>query len=78
MHRCTLHEAYETHQMRKCRNELGQTKYYKVYFEDNTNIGADALFDKKAVKTSLMSNYVKHWEQKIALEPKITFKYKCL
>ena len=45
-----------THQMRKCWNESLQ--YILKHIEDNTNIGADALFHKKAVITSLMSNYV--------------------
>ena len=66
-----------THQTKKCWNE--SLKNIITYIEESTNIGADELFDKKAVKTSLMANYVKHLEHKITLEPKtrtyITFKY---
>ena len=66
-----------THQMKKCWNESLQNII--KYIDDNTNIGVDALFDKKSAKTSLMYNYVKHWKHKITLEPKmrayITFKY---
>ena len=70
----TLHEAYETsmqitHQMKKCWHKSCQNIIN--YIEANTSIGADALFDKKAVTTSLMYNYVKHWEHKVALEPKV-------